>query len=616
MDLFRLCVVQALRAFSRPAARRVAATALGLFAAGCATDTAVFGRVEQTDAAPALAGSDGVASADDTLSEGARPDRADALATEPTTADSSADAAGADQSPEAGPAPADMDLPDTVTDAGSSSDAAEEVTAIADAAADAVFAADSNIDTGATTLPAAVTGCEPVYAPADASPTCPLFLATWTCPGKAQFETLLALPDGGLIAAGSLGGSAWLVRTDGLGQVLWQKVHANLGEVTGLAATLDGGFVLTGQGPGKTGCAAIGCSVKSLGWLLRTDANGTTVWLKTWTPDLPAPGYGPWKPSVPPVFGLPTFVVALADGGFAVAGYRYDGTCGPYSDCGHHRAWLVRTDGQGIALWDKDYPFNCAYDCTVTYFGSEAASLVALADGGFALGLLAYAPMQQHAEGLVRLDSTGAVVWVEPRASGHGVALPDGSLLVAGGYYMNAAVQHLAANGSLLWHQGLVVAAANYGMLYLASLAALPGGDIAVPFSGFLDGKAALVRLTPDGIVRWKLPLEGLYTWALVGLADGGVAMAGTTKGAPPSVAFLKRIDRWGHGTCAESGPCAAMPLSACDDGDPCTSDGCSAKSGCTHTVLEDTTTCGWQETTKPGENAPLWCSGGLCAKP
>ena len=63
-------------------------------------------------------------------------------------------------------------------------------------------------------------------------------------------------------------------------------------------------------------------------------------------------------------------IVALADGGFAVAGVT------SFKGAGYDDMWVLRLDEAGNVLWDQ------------TYGGAErdrAYSIVALADGGFAV---------------------------------------------------------------------------------------------------------------------------------------------------------------------------------------------------------------------------------------
>jgi hypothetical protein len=63
------------------------------------------------------------------------------------------------------------------------------------------------------------------------------------------------------------------------------------------------------------------------------------------------------------------------------------------------------------------------------------------------------------------------------------------------------------------------------------------------------------------------------------------------------------RLGPWGVAGCLAQGVCVDLALSDCDDGDPCTKDGCDPASGCTHEAWPDGTPCGDGVT----------CSAGLC---
>lgn len=103
-------------------------------------------------------------------------------------------------------------------------------------------------------------------------------------PNGDYFQRVLALPDGGLLLLGETNGGkgspgssgAWLVRTDGAGNVLWMQTGSQpFASGYSLAAT-DGGFVIAGRNNSYP---------KSLGWLWRVDAQGQTAWQRT----LPGP---------------------------------------------------------------------------------------------------------------------------------------------------------------------------------------------------------------------------------------------------------------------------------------------------------------------------------------
>ena len=99
---------------------------------------------------------------------------------------------------------------------------------------------------------------------------------------------------------------------------------------------------------------------------------GTVVWDRTY-------GGAEWDEALPVVWDrtyggaeddVAYSIVALADGGFAVAGYTKS------KGNGGRDMWVLRLDEAGNVVWDKT--FGGAW-------GDVASSIVALSDGGFAV---------------------------------------------------------------------------------------------------------------------------------------------------------------------------------------------------------------------------------------
>lgn len=86
--------------------------------------------------------------------------------------------------------------------------------------------------------------------------------------GKAN--AVVALADGGVLAGGSQGPSARLVRLDAKGNVVWDLLYGGneAGEITAMSLQPQGMLAVAGIRAGKV-------------WLMRTDVNGTEVWQRT-----------------------------------------------------------------------------------------------------------------------------------------------------------------------------------------------------------------------------------------------------------------------------------------------------------------------------------------------
>jgi hypothetical protein len=174
-------------------------------------------------------------------------------------------------------------------------------------------------------------------------------------------QAIVQTSDGGYAIAGgtaSFGAGDidfWLVKTDAIGTVQWNKTYGTIaGEwAYALVQTGDGGYALAGA----TGSFGV---YNWDFWLVKTDASGNTQWSKN---------YGGTKDEE--AYAL----VAAGDGGYALAGYTDS------IGAGERDFWLVKTDVHGTYEWSK------------TYGGTEwevADTLVETSDGGYALAGLTW----------------------------------------------------------------------------------------------------------------------------------------------------------------------------------------------------------------------------------
>lgn len=135
----------------------------------------------------------------------------------------------------------------------------------------------------------------------------------------------------------------WIVKTDSLGNKVWDRTYGGSGEdrLVRAIATTDGGCIMAGRTlSGSTGDK----SEPSRGgydcWLVKVDAMGNKVWDKTFggsgTEDMGS-------------------LIALADNGLLIAMSSGSNTSGDKSgnSKGGTDFWLVRTDQNGNKLWDK-----------------------------------------------------------------------------------------------------------------------------------------------------------------------------------------------------------------------------------------------------------------------
>jgi len=136
------------------------------------------------------------------------------------------------------------------------------------------------------------------------------------------------------VAVESANYNIWLVKTDAVGDTFWTRTYGGGGVDWGRSVkqTSDGGYIITGEtwsfGPGESGL-----------WLLKTDAQGDTLWARTFGG---TNSDGGW-------FGQPT-----SDGGYILTGVTWS------FGAGWDDLWLIKTDSLGNVFIAEqlvaDYP--------------------------------------------------------------------------------------------------------------------------------------------------------------------------------------------------------------------------------------------------------------------
>ncbi len=143
--------------------------------------------------------------------------------------------------------------------------------------------------------------------------------------------------DGGFIISAwtsSYGDSninGWLVKTDNNGIELWNRTFSR-DLLSSVLQIKDGGYILSGYS--MFGFSLVGLHiniVRSETWLIRTDADGNTLWKKTFG------GYMAWS------------VQQTMDSGYILAGNRQDLRSALIG--GDKHVWILKTDADGNEMW-------------------------------------------------------------------------------------------------------------------------------------------------------------------------------------------------------------------------------------------------------------------------
>ncbi len=329
--------------------------------------------------------------------------------------------------------------------------------------------------------------------------------------------SLVATPDGGYAMAGTRNfGSGdyefWLVKTDALGNVEWNKTYGG-GGAYALVATPDGGYALAGG------------SV-----LIKTDTQGTVEWSKTYsgvhayalivTSDggyaltgetllvkTDALGNMQWKKTYG---GSIRSLVATPDGGYAVAGYKYIDDVG--APCNF---WLVKTDSNGVVEWEKTYGDRA--DSSSTMITEQAFALAVASDGGYAL-----AGYKEILHNVIPLDETEPLKQI---AASEGENPPNGDVFPEDIWFVKT-----DATGNMQWNK--TYGGAESDTAY--SVIATPDGGYIV--GGFTDsfgpGGALLFKMNASGNIEWSRTYGEISystTYSVVATSDGGYALAGNS---------------------------------------------------------------------------------------
>jgi len=306
-------------------------------------------------------------------------------------------------------------------------------------------------------------------------------------------NSVVQASDGGFVLAGK-----WLVKTDELGNLEWNRTYEGADRFSSLVEVSDGGFVLAGD------TRSYGAESADF-WLVKTDESGNIEWNQT---------YGGAD------FDRAYSLVKTSDGGYALTGKTLSFGAGEYD------VWLVKTDGSGNMEWSR------------TYGGAGndyAFSLVETSDGGFAFA---------GGNRLVKTDGSGNMEWNQTYGGTGNDAIrslvetSDGGFALAGytrsfgaGNYDFWLVK-TDGSGNIMWNK--TYGGVGYDRAY--SLVETSDGGFALAGEtrsyGAGNYDVWLVKTDESGNKEWNRNYGGEVNdraYSLVEVSGGGFALVGET---------------------------------------------------------------------------------------
>ncbi len=189
--------------------------------------------------------------------------------------------------------------------------------------------------------------------------------------------------DGGFIIAGNFDGYI-LIKTDGQGDTLWHKIPT--GEGRCVEQTLDGGYILTGGTKAATLLSEPGYNNL---WLIKTDADGDTAWIREY-------GGGGTDAG--------RYVEQTSDSGYIVTGYTWSFGAGVYD------VYLLKTDSLGLLAISEPSIKEKQVDWEVVQsMGNNIQIRYSNRPQGFRANI--YNSLGQKVDELHAVGSSGNVVW-------------------------------------------------------------------------------------------------------------------------------------------------------------------------------------------------------------
>lgn len=370
--------------------------------------------------------------------------------------------------------------------------------------------------------------------------------------GSEYAYSVKQTPDGGYITAGytnstdlevvgNTGGQAfWVVKTNSLGVLQWQKVLGGtaLDRAHAIDITSDGGYIVGGYTFSNNGDVS-GNNGGADYWIVKLDSTGDIEWQQT---------YGGsaneilWD------------VKQTPDGGYIGLGVAESTDGDISSPKGGQDYWVVKLDSDGALEWEKSYGglgFDEGQKIALTSDGNYILAGVSNSDDGDITDNKGFSDYW-----IVKINTTGTIIW-QKNFGGSLLDIAndiketaDGGFIIAG--YSGSQDGDVVGNttsstdywvvktdssGNLEWQKSIAGGDNDlgYGITQTAD-----GGYVVIGDSLSSTGDATeqigvediwVIKLLPNGDIQWQKTLGWLfsdYAYEIQSTSDGGFIVCGS----------------------------------------------------------------------------------------
>jgi hypothetical protein len=336
--------------------------------------------------------------------------------------------------------------------------------------------------------------------------------------------------DGGFIITGSCVPQGMtshvdvlLLKSDMWGNIQWTKTYGKgfFEEGLAVAQTADEGYIIGGRW--VSGSYPIIDPVYSDAWLLKTDANGDTLWTKTYG------GSGnDYCTSIQQTPDMGYIMTGTSNAEYPYPNYEINEEYQPDSA----RAWLLKTNAEGETLWEKTY-----------FLRSHTNCVDQTADGGYIMVGWIFPGEQDNRSDvlLIKTNAFGDTLWTkkiggEDYEAGFYVRETSDGYVIVGqtkplGSRYDALLIKTDLSGEVVWSK--IIGGEKNDMGFSVEVTSDGGFFITGVTNGNWwahQGDMWGVKTDPEGNVMWELVYDFAvsdFAWSGIPTSDDRYVMTG-----------------------------------------------------------------------------------------